>query len=133
MYLTLTKNILLRQKQISFLKQSYTNTAGLKLLNNRIQTPPLRQFSSSKGTSPGKSKIKRAAWLIAFGSVPFTYFIGLSIRESQDEEIKFEKDIEIQVQQRLKEKIAAFEALPEEERFKIIKEVKRQLEEEEKD
>ena len=130
MYLTLTKNILLRQKQISFLKQSYTNTAGLKLLNNRIHTP-LRQFSSSKGTSPEKSKIKRAAWLIAFGSVPFTYFIGLSIRESQDEEIKFEKDIEIQVQQRLKEKIAAFEALPEEERFKIIKEVKRQLEEEE--
>ena len=58
--------------------------------------------------------MKRAGWLIAFGSVPFTYFIGLSIRESQDEREKFNKQQQELVQKRLQELIDEFEALPEE-------------------
>eukprot|EP00943_MAST-04B_sp_MAST-4B-sp1_P004127 g4127.t1 len=128
MYLALAKNILLRQKQnnISFLKQSN------KLLNSRFQNPTKNlSTSSSKDVTPGK--INKAGWLIAFGSVPFTYFIGLSIRQSQDEKIEFEKEQKLKVQQLLNEKIAAFERLTEEQKAEKLLEIRLKQEEEDKE
>ena len=66
----------------------------------------------SSGSKPGSEQVKRAGWLIAFGSVPFTYFIGLSIRESRDEREKFDKQQQELIQKRLQELIDEFEALP---------------------
>ena len=65
----------------------------------------------SSGSKPGSEQVKRAGWLIAFGSVPFTYFIGLSIRESRDEREKFDKQQQELVQKRLQELIDESEAL----------------------
>ena len=106
MYLALTARVLGRRtQQLS----SSARVTKSPLLNNQKKAS-VRLLSS--GSKPGSEQVKRAGWLIAFGSVPFTYFIGLSIRESRDEREKFDKKQQELIQKRLQELIDEFEALP---------------------
>ena len=106
MYLALTARLLGRRaQQLS----SSARVTKSPLLSNKKKTS-VRLLSS--GSKPGPGQVKRAGWLIAFGSVPFTYFIGLSIRESRDEREKFDKQQQELIQKRLQELIDEFEALP---------------------
>ena len=106
MYLALTARLLGRRtQQLS----SSARVTKSPLLNNQKKAS-VRLLSS--GSKPGSEQVKRAGWLIAFGSVPFTYFIGLSIRESRDEREKFDKKQQELIQKRLQELIDEFEALP---------------------
>ena len=106
MHLALTARLVGRRtQQLS----SSVRVAKSPFLTNQKQA--LVRFLSS-GSKPNSGQLKRAGWLIAFGSVPFTYFIGLSIRESQDENEKFEKKQQELIQKRLQELIDEFEALP---------------------
>ena len=108
MHLALTARLLGRRtQQLS----SSARVTKSPLLNNQKKAS-VRLLSS--GSKPGSEQVKRAGWLIAFGSVPFTYFIGLSIRESRDEREKFDKQHQELIQKRLQELIDEFEALPEE-------------------